>query len=250
MIAIVEYRFHIDGSYTPATIPLARLAEYMGALGQLIGEKSYVQFGGVAAGSVILSATVDEPAARKVSTRLVDLSRDGGDKEARRAFTVLEDMLRKDSATGRLADADGALVIPFPGKTRPEPVIYGPFKQDGTLVGQEIRVGGKDETVPIHLRDGELIHTGLNATVEMARRIAPHLLGPAVRVHGVGTWVRHGDGAWELRAFRLNDFEVLDDSPITDVVARLRAVRGSGWSEVPDPVRELLEERDGGREQH
>jgi hypothetical protein len=163
---------------------------------------------------------------------------------------TLDDLLRKDDATGRLAVADGSVVVAFPGRAQAEPAIYGPFRQDGTLEGQVIRVGGRDATVPIHLRDGETIHTGLNATVDVAQRIARHLYGAPVRVHGVSTWVRHADGAWELKAFRVNDFEVLDDAPLADVVARLRAVRGSGWSDVPDPVRELLEDRDGGRERH
>lgn len=246
----MEYRFHIEGSYTPATIPMARLAEYVTALGQLLGEKANVHFGGVAAGSVVLCAVVDAPAAPKVRARLVGLGDERGDGDARRAFTALDDMLRKDNATGRLAGQQAGVVIDFPGRTRAEPVVYGPFRQDGTLEGQVIRVGGKDATVPIHLRDGETIHTGLNANIDVAQRIARHLYGAPVRVHGVGTWVRHADGAWELKAFRVNEFEVLDDAPLTDVVARLRAVRGSGWSEVPDPVRELLEDRDGGREHH
>lgn len=246
----MEYRLHIEGSYTPSTIPMARLAEYVTALGQLLGEKANVHFGGVTEGSVVLCAVVEEPAAPKVRARLVGLGDGRGDRDAQRAFMTLDDLLRKDDATGRLAAPDGSVVVAFPGRTRAEPVVYGPFRQAGTLEGEVIRVGGKDATVPIHLRDGETIHTGLNATVDMAQRIARHLYGAPVRVYGVGTWVRHADGAWELKAFRVNEFEVLDDAPLTDVVARLRAVRGSGWSEVPDPVRELLEDRDGGREHH
>lgn len=53
-----------------------------------------------------------------------------------------------------------------------------------------------------------------------------------------------------MSAFRINDFETLDDAPLVDVVARLRAVRGSKWGEVPDPVAALLAERNGDGETH
>jgi hypothetical protein len=123
----------------------------------------------------------------------------------------LDELLRKDNATGILSNAAGDVVLTLPGRNRSEPLLYGPFRQDGTIDGQLIRVGGKDETVPVHLRDGALIHTGLVCTPEIARRIAPHLYGPTLRVHGTGTWFRNGAGEWELRSFRINDFEILDD---------------------------------------
>lgn len=246
----MEYCFHIDDSFTPASIPMERLAEYIKALAQLIGETGSVHFGGVTEGSVVLHATIDQPAQVKVRERVGGLGGNAASKEVARAFCLLDDMLRKDNATGKLVEVGGQIVVPFPGKNRPEPVVLGPFRQDGTLEGQVIRVGGKDETIPVHLRDGIVVHTGLNATVDVARRIAQHLLGQTVRVHGTGTWFRGGDGTWQLKSFRINDFELLDETTLDGVVARLRAVRGSGWGEVPDPVRELLEERHGGADRH
>ena len=38
-----EYRFKID-AYTPQTMPLVRLAEYMAELAQLLGEPTAVHF--------------------------------------------------------------------------------------------------------------------------------------------------------------------------------------------------------------
>jgi hypothetical protein len=246
----VEYRFHIDDSFTPASIPMERLAEYIKALAQLMGETASVHFGGVTEGSVVLHAKIDQPAQTKVRERVGGLEGRSVSKDVAKAFGVLDEMLRKDNATGSLVEVGGATIVPFPGRNRPEPVVFGPFKQDGILEGQVIRVGGKDETIPVHLRDGSIVHTGLNAGEDVARRIAQHLLGPTIRVHGTGTWFREGDGTWQLRNFRINDFELLDETPLDGTVARLRAVRGSGWSEVPDPVRELLEDRHGGTDRH
>lgn len=246
----MEFRFHIEDSFTPATIPMERLGEYVKALAQLMGETGSVHFGGVTEGSVVLHAAVDRPAQVKVRERVGGLAGRTVSKDVAKAFSALDEMLRKDNATGRLIEVGGATIIPFPGRDRPEPVVFGPFKQDGTLEGQVIRVGGTDQTIPVHLRDGATVHYGLNAEEDVARRIAQHLLGPTIRVHGTGTWFREGNGTWQLKSFRISDFEVLNELPLDGVVARLRAVRGSHWSELPDPVRELLENRRGGTDSH
>jgi len=245
----MEYRFKIDGAYTPQTLPLERLGDYIAAFAKLLGEKANVHFGGVETGSVVLKAEIDEPAAPKVRARLEQVQAGGGPADALAAFDELDGYLRKDNATGNLSEG-GAVILPFPGRDRPEPLVFGPFKEDGTIDGVLIRVGGRDETVPVHLRDGEITHTGLYCTPEIARRIAPQLLGPTLRVHGTGTWVRAGSGAWELQRFKITDFELLDDSPLVEVVSALRKVSGSDWGSLPDPVRELLAERHGDESAH
>jgi hypothetical protein len=152
-------------------------------------------------------------------------------------------MLYKDNAAGSLAGDAGAVVIAFPGRARAEPLVFGPFRQDGTLDGQVIRVGGTDDIVPVHLRDGAVIHTGLFAESDLARHIAQHFHGPTLRMHGTGTWFRAVDGTWELRSFKISSFDVLDETPLVEVVGALRNVKGNGWNEVPDPIRALLGER-------
>lgn len=246
----MEYRFTIADSFTPETLPMERLAEYVAAFAKLLGEQQNVHFRSVEAGSAVLVATIDPPAEPKVRDRVVAVRDGAGPRDARKAFADLDEMLRKDNATGALSDGTGRVVIPFPGRNRPEPLVYGPFRQDGTIDGQLIRVGGKDETVPVHLRDGAIIHTGLVCTPEIARQIAPHLYGPMLRAHGTGTWFRTGAGEWELRNFRINDFEILDDTPLLTVMGNLRKVKGSDWNTVPDPVRALLAERHGDEGAH
>jgi hypothetical protein len=118
------------------------------------------------------------------------------------------------------------------------------------LEGQIVSIGGEDETIHVHLRDGDIVHTKLVATIEIARKLAPYFLGPIIRVHGTGTWVRHGDGVWELRSFRIVTFDPLDETPLTKVVEKLRAVKGNEWDSVPDPVKFLLSERHGEGDVH
>lgn len=240
-----EYQFRIADSYTPATLPMERLAEYMTALARLLGEGAHVHFQAIIPGSVRLKARVDEPAQLKVRERVYAVRDGGGPKDARKAYDALDELLRKDNASGALAGDDGAIIIPFPGRTRSEPLVFGPFRQDSTLDGQIFRIGGKDDTKHVLIRDGAMEFTDLVASESIALRLRHHLFGATLRFHGEGTWFRHGDGTWELKSFRINDFEELEDRPLSEVVASLRKVKGSTWREVPDPIRELLEDRHG-----
>ena len=240
-----EYLFKIDGSYSPETLPMERLALYVGALARLMGEPAQVHFETVRAGSAVLVARVDESAQPKVRDRVSSVRDGRATQDVCKAFGDLDELLRKDNATGELVGDAGAVVIPFPGRNRPEPLVFGPFTQEGSLDGQVIRIGGKDDTVHVQLRDGAVVHTGLWTTPDQARNLAQHFLGPVLRVHGTGRWLRVEDGGWKLDGFKIASFEVLDEAPLADVVAALRRVEGSHWGDVPDPVVELLNERHG-----
>lgn len=238
-----DYRLKIDGAFTPKTLPMERLALYMAAFAKVLGESHSVHFDVVEPGSAVLKAHVDDAAAPKVAERARRVRDGAGPRDAQQAAVEIDALLRRDNATGELTSS--ALIIPFPGRTRPEPITYGPFRQDGTLDGQLIRIGGKDETVPVHLRDGLVIHTGLYTTPALARELAVHFQGAMLRVHGTGTWMRQDDGVWLLRDFKIGSFEVLEETPLAEVVASLRAVKGSGWANVTDPLTEILASRHG-----
>jgi hypothetical protein len=42
-----------------------------------------------------------------------------------------------------------------------------------------------------------------------------------VRAYGTGKWVREENGVWTLQQFNITSFDVLDDAPLTDVIAKL-----------------------------
>jgi hypothetical protein len=239
----IEYRLRIESDLSPETFPMGRLADYLSSLAKLLGQPSNVHFEDRLSGSSILVARVDDVVVSDVRERIQGVTTGLGPKDALKAYNEIDALLRQDNATGTLVDEFEGIVIPFPGKARPEPIVFGPFKQDGTFDGQVIRVGGTDDTVPVHLRDSDAIHTHLHASPEVARRIAQHLLGPTIRVHGTGTWFRNGDGTWELKSFKIADFELLSEESLSDVVRNIRKAGGSQWNEVPDPVRLLIEHR-------
>ena len=232
-----EYRFIID-AYSPGTLPMARLAEYMGELARLLGRLDQVHFVRLEEGSTVLVPSVDPEAAPDVKDRLHALRQDNPPDDAAKAFTTLNGYLADDNATGILQESGGAEVIRFPGREEPAPLTFGAFNQAGVLDGVLIRIGGRDDTVPAHLRDGDTIHL-CNAAREMARRLAVHLYGPPLRVHGNGRWERDAGGGWVMKRFKITSFDELDDAPLGQVAQRLRGVEGSGWKEIEDPTAEL-----------
>lgn len=232
-----EYRFVID-AVNPDTLPMSRLAEYMGELARFLGRSEQVHFVRLEEGSTVLVQTVEREAMSEVNERIHSLMYANPPSDVVRAFNALNRYLADDNAAGSLQETEGAEVIRFPGCEQPAPVTFGAFNQLGVLDGVLIRIGGRDDTVPVHLRDGARIHL-CNATRRMARRLAVHLYGPTLRVQGDGRWERDADGGWVMKRFNITNFEQLDDAPLGQVAQRLRDVDGSGWKDIEDPAEEL-----------
>ena len=232
-----EYRFTID-AYSPDTLPMVRLAEYMAELARLLGRSDQVHFVRLEEGSTVLVQTVEPEADPEVNDRIHALGQEHPPNDVVKAFTALNRYLADDNATGSLLVSRGGEVVQFPGREQPAPLTFGAFNQTGVLDGVLIRIGGRDDTVPAHLQDGDTIHV-CNATRDMARRLAGHLYGPTLRVHGNGRWERDADGCWVMKRFNITNFDELDDAPLGEVAQRLRAVEGSGWKDIEDPTAEL-----------
>ena len=237
------YRFVVD-ALSPDRVPMARLAEYIADLARLFGYKEHVHFVRVEQGSLVAVQQVEQEYAPLVHERLSTANNvEGVPDDVADAVESLNHRLAKDGATGSLRDDVGAEIIPFPGRDKPSPQTFGPFKQPCTFDGVLIRVGGKDDTVPVHLQAGDAIHI-CNSTRDMARRLAPHLYRGTLRVWGDGRWERESDGHWRLIRFDISKFEELDDAPIDEVVQRLREVKDSGWRRFDDPLAEIQRLRD------
>lgn len=237
------YSFTISESYTPRTIPLDRLAAYIAGVARLLGESASVHLDTIKEGSIAIHVEVDEPARPKVRERVRTLHAGSAAKDALKAYKDLDDMLLKDNATGALVGDEDGVVVPFPGKRRSQPVAFGPFRQAGHIDGQVYRIEGKDETKHVGVRDGERDYGSLVTSEAVALRLRHQLWDRTLRFHGVGSWLRHGNGSWELKSFRINDFEVLDEAPLEDVVRNLRAVPGADLPNVPNAVQRLLADR-------
>lgn len=238
------YRFIID-AWDTSRLPMARLAEYMADLARLFGHTEAVHFDRLEIGSTVLVQHVERHAGAAVRERLDLAQGDDAPPEIARRRAAINDRLAADNATGSIQEVGGAEIIRFPGRERPAGTSFGPFRQDGTFDGVLIRVGGKDDTVPVHLDDRGTIHR-LNATRDMAKQLAPRLYGAPLRVYGSGRWERQHDGSWVLRRFDIKGFDDLDDRPLTEVVEQLQRTEGSRWGDISDPAAELRRLREGG----
>ncbi|MCC5872979.1 MAG: hypothetical protein JJU22_11330 [Gammaproteobacteria bacterium] len=234
------YKLKIQGSYKPQTIPMQRLSEYMADLAALLGEPSSVHFDRLEEGSTVLVAAIDEPAIPKVSHRVTSIERGDAPADLRRIFSQLDRRLADDNAIGSLTaypdEASEALVLSFPGIDRPQPVDYGLVRQYGTLEGVPVRVGGQDKTAHLIIEDRTQTYSGINLTRDQATEIAPYLYRKVVRLHGAGSWRRDEEGQWQLERFRVDQFDVLEDVPLLEVLEHVRSIQGSGWSDVDDPT--------------
>lgn len=244
MTKYTQRRFKID-AFTPDTLPMARLAEYMTQFAKLLGEPDRVHFIEVEHGSAVLRARIDEIAVSKVTRRLADAAHGIGDPLALKALKDLNDMLANDNAVGQLLDESGAEVIAFAGRNRPKPLEYGPFREDGVLEGVIIKVGGVGELSPVWLQDNQQVFKHCSARRSLAQDLGKILYGSIVRVSGTGNWMRLGTGEWLMRSFVIKDFDILDDAPLADVIKRLHSVEGADWGE--DALAELEQLRGSDR---
>lgn len=231
------YDFRID-AWKPDTLPMSRLADYLGKLAVLFGNKEHVHFMKVRKGSAVPEILVDEPAVPKVSARLKLANSADAPEDLVKVSRDINRMLRDDNATGTLRLKGGAKIIDFPGKKTPlaeEAVVF----EFGELDGVVIKVGGKDETVPILLEGEDGGYYRCNTDRETARKLAPYIFGQMVRIAGRGKWRRTEERVWELESFDIKTFELLDETPLVDVITTMRAIEGSSWNALDDPQAEL-----------
>jgi len=240
-----ERRFKIS-VYAAATMPMARLAEYMGDIATLLGESKYVHFSHLEDGSTIIRLVEEDEALSKIDERLARTRQGEGPSDANEAIKRINRKLREDNGTGSLTEITGAEIIGFPGCEAAED-SFGAFNQQGSLDGVVIVVGGKGDPVPVHiqcLENADLVHN-CYAARDVAKTLARYIFGPELRVSGTGRWLRDAEGNWNLDRFTIASFEVLNEEPLTSVVASLRAVKGSEWETLEDPWAELAQIRKG-----
>jgi hypothetical protein len=245
-----EFRFKIEGKIggeeiTPLTLPMARLAEYITDLATIMGHKESVHFVTMADGSAQAVMNVDKDEESRVTSQVQNAVRGAAQPYVNAAYKRIDDRLREDNAVGEIINASkSAKVIEFPGRTTNLPDAYGPLTERATAVGILRRVGGFDDSIPIHLEraDGEIFYC--DASPALARDLSP-LYDQTVRVHGIATYYRV-NGNWRRKRFHIQSFEPMPPAePLTVTIDKLRAIPGNEWNELDDPLEELRKLRHG-----
>lgn len=231
------YDFVLD-KWTPETLPMARFCQYLEQLVLLFGNKEAVHFNTLRKGSAIQQISVDAVALTQVQTRLDLLGQADAPDDLKKVQRAINRMLQEDDCSGTLKLKGGARVHQFPGRKMPlaeEVVVH----EAGQLDGEVIRVGGRDDSVPVWLKAGNGVIHKCTANKSLARELAQLLFGPVIRVSGNAKWRRNADQIWQLEEFMIKTVEPLDQYDLLSVVAQLRAVPGSDWNSMQNPQQVL-----------
>ncbi len=211
----------------------------MAALAALYGNNEQVHFDKIRTGSAVLQLKVDEEAVLKVSQRLHLVHNIEAPEDVQKAYVRINCLLREDNAVGKIKKEAGAAIVKFPGRETAVPKTYK-VREIGILDGVVIRIGGKDNTIPVWLQDqaGKIYYCEASKT--MARDLVQHYLGSPIRVTGQGDWLRGEDGNWKLEKFKITDWTALDEATIQEILSTARSAVGNGWNELEDPIEEHL----------
>jgi hypothetical protein len=149
-----EYRLRIE-AYTPSTMPMQRLAEYLAELAVMLGERASVHFVRLEPGSTSIVHQIEREAVPKIRQRTSSVRRGIGPRDSVRAYRKMNRMLREDNGRAVWAEErTSSEIIIFPGKDDAEEKVMG-ISQRGSVDGEIIRVGGAREIVPIMLKGDE-----------------------------------------------------------------------------------------------
>lgn len=236
-----SYELHVFGT-KPKTLSLLDFSELAKRFGELLGSPSNVHFGALRQGSARLLAKVDDEAKLDVQVQLIEARTKA---QAMPKVARLDDYLRSKGWHGELRNHDGAVVIAFPGALNAvQPQEERTVQQMDSVVGRVIKIGGRDETVPMTLEtpDGSFVDVNIRGR-DMARRLAPYLFGAEIRVIGLATWKRDGEGHWSCTGVLVDDFTELDGTPVTDLFDQLKGLPDNGWNNMDDPISEWKKSR-------
>jgi hypothetical protein len=225
------YTFHIN-AYSPETIPMSRLAEYMAALAEMLGEKTSVHFVNVAGGSTKLNARVEQEAVPKVRDHVTE-ARANPASSYGLAYKRANEMLRSDNADAEL-QLGGADILEFPGRRAVRPPKLGPFQQPIERDGVLVRIGGKDRTAHAIIEDPEGATWSFEVSRALAVDLARHLFGSPIRIVGTARWLRDENGAWVHNALKGESYSELDGDSLETAVLRIRDLSNGHW--VDDPL--------------
>lgn len=221
-----EISFVIPG-YTPETMPLNRLIEYVQQMSLVLGEPESLHLIAVKAGSCAPTFRVPKEVALVAQDKAARVARGDGSKKQLDAFNRMRRMVRRDGA-GEARPAVlrslSRVFLEIPAAPQDSGVLSG-VRQPSTVDGQLIRVGGPSEDASMQVQDIEgRILSGFVAKRALAKELAGLLWEP-VRLFGDGSWGRTADGEWVIERMLVRSYERLDEESLGVTVERLRGLK-------------------------
>lgn len=224
MTDLERFKFTVPG-YTPETMPLDRLMEYLGQLSIVLGNPGDLHLVGVEKGSTRPVLAMRHDVAAKARHHAREVAEGGGSGRRRDAYNTIRRMVAQDGGKPAvLKEPRGAIILKFPSVDIGQDQVINSLRQPTSIEGTLVRVGGIGENAQLLIQelDGSVI-AGCTASRAVAQEMA-HLIYRAIRVSGIGSWHRTEEGRWEIARLHVQTFEPLDESELEEVVAKLRGV--------------------------
>jgi hypothetical protein len=237
-----ELSFVIPG-YTPETMPLNRLIEYLQQMSVVLGDPENLHLIAINEGSVAPVLHAPKAVVIEAKDRAGRIQRGDGTRKQVDAYNRIRRMLRRDARdAGRPAVLSSAnkVILEIPVAPDDLGVLSG-IRQATTIDGQLIRVGGAGDDAALQVQDLQgRIMSGFTAKRPVAKELAKLMWEP-VRLSGIGLWARSGEGEWVLERMQVQSYERLEDEELSLVIERMRSLNVQ-WPE--DAVDRLLEDRE------
>jgi len=236
-----RFEFVLPG-YTPETMPLDRLIEYLNNLMVILGNPSDTHLIDIKESSTKPVFVMPHHAAVKARKRARETWEGGGPVRARDAYRRIRRMVADDGGKPAVLISQSATILEFPSVDLGADQEIGSVRQASSVTGELIRVGGETEFDQILLREisGTVI-AGCFATKEVAKDLAKHL-HEYVRLNGIASWHRDRHGKWQLARMKVQTFEMVDDESLSEAVAAVQATI-TDW---PDDLSDTLLRMRGG----
>lgn len=218
-----KFRLVID-AFTPDTLSMARLADYLKEFAILLGNEANVHFDKVENNCAALASYSDRTVTPKIRRRLEEVIEGTAPKLALKSNSTIDEMMRADNAAGYV-DLGKSKLIEFPGRKRAPQQRIGPIQRKSVIEGQIFQIGGKDETINVHLcnpqRPSETYRC--EVSIALARKLMPYFLVGKVRLFGEADWYRT-DGGWVMspNTFTAVDFVQLVDCGLETTINSMR----------------------------
>jgi hypothetical protein len=208
-----KFRLVID-AFTPDTLPMERLAEYLKEFASLLGNEANVHFDKVEKNCAALASFSDRTVTPKIRRRLEEVIEGSAPKTAIKSNSTIDEMMRADNAAGYVDFGGKTKLIEFPGRKRAPQQRIGPVQRRSVIEGQIFQIGGKDETINVHLCNPQKPSETYRAevSISLARKLMPYFLVGKVRLFGEADWYRT-DAGWLMSP---NSFTAVDFAPLVD----------------------------------
>lgn len=215
-----EYRLVLEG-FTPDTIPMSRLAEYLRQMAKMLGYEGAVHFQRVENNCTALVAKIDPRTAGKVRAQVRAIREKKAPADAMNASAAINRMVAEDKTTGLLREQKG-VVIRFPG-TRPAQNMALEVPDEGTVIGYLYMLSdaGREFHARIKLESGNTLMC--TVTDEIAKKLRSHLF-ETVKVSGPGIWARDTDGAWAALKLEIKEVVPVKSTSLRSVIDELRQI--------------------------